>query len=206
MSTKWSNSVLGLAAFFAAGELLAQQQPIPADIGVTMTATPSTGLHTGQVIDIALTATNYGPEPADSLELDSSYFYHEFSITNIDLVACYQFGGSMSDGVLPVFDAFWIIAGVPGTGMQPLAVGETRTCRFQLVLMADAPQVTPFSFGVSTFYSDINSANNIATVYLQRAITAVPLLGRSAILLLIALVSLAGAVGAGARARLQHIG
>jgi len=198
VTTRWGRAIL-LLTILACAQLRAQQQ-IPADIGVTMTASPSTGLHTGQVIDITLTATNSGPDPADQLELESSWFYHEFAITQIDLVACYQFGGAMSESEPhPWFVAFWILSGVPGTGMQPLAVGETRTCYFQLVLMADAPAVTPFTFGVSTYFSDINPSNNSATVYLRRAVPSIPLLGMSGMLLLVMMVAMAGAVTLGRR-------
>jgi hypothetical protein len=206
MSSKLSNATLGLAVLLAVGKVFAQQT-IPADIGVTMTATPSTGLRTGQVIDIALTATNYGPGAADYLVLNSSWYFHEFSITNIDAVACYQFGGAVGEGEThPSFLAEWFIAGVPDTGMQPFAAGESRTCQFQLVLMADAPPVTVFSFGVSTYFSDINPANNVATVYLQRAVAAVPTLNRTSILLLLACVTLVGAVGASRRTSLSRTG
>jgi hypothetical protein len=124
---------------------------LPTDIAVTMTANPSTELRTGQIIDIVLTVTNRGPQPADVLVLNSSPFFHEFSVTYIDAVACYQFGGTVGEAdPHPIFTAEWFIAGIPDTGMQPFAVGETRTCDFQLTLMTDAPAVTPFTFGVST--------------------------------------------------------
>jgi hypothetical protein len=192
LTARWSNAAIWLA--LACGELHAQQQPIPADIGVTMTATPSSGLRTGSVVDIALTATNYGPESADYLDLDSSYFYHEFDITHIDAVACHQFGGSTADGVHPVFMVFWIVGGLPGVYMQPLAVGESRTCHFQLTLMADAPPVTAFTFRVSTYFSDINASNDSATVYLTRAIPTTPSLGVTTMLLLAATILATGAV------------
>jgi hypothetical protein len=187
-------ALLGLSSLFPARETLAQPLAIPADIGVTMTATPSTGLHTGQAIDIAITATNYGPQAADHLELSSAYYWNEYAITQIDAVACYQFAGAIGEGPgHPWYIDSWIIAGVPDTGMQPFAVGESRTCHFQLTLMAAAPAVTAYTFGVPTFFSDINPANNVATVYLQRALAAVPIFGRSSIFLLVALVTLAGA-------------
>ena len=201
MSPLCSVLAMGLAAVFAADEGLAQPLPIPADIGVTMTVTPSTGLRTGQVLDVALTATNYGPDPADHLELTTPYYWNEYEISNIDLVACYQFGGAIGEGPgHSWYIAYWIIAGVSDTGMLPLAAGESRTCRFQLTLMAAAPAVTAFTFGVSTFFSEINPVINVATVYLRRAVPAVPMFERTSILLLVALFTLAGAVGAGRRA------
>jgi hypothetical protein len=139
-----------------------------------MTANPSSDLHTGQVIDIQLTITNNGPQPADVLNLSSSWFYHEFSVTHIDSIACYQFGGAMGDGVHPIFILEWFVAGLPDIGLQPFAVGETRTCHFQLTLMADAPAVTPFTFAVSGYDPDIDPINSTATVYLARAIPVVP--------------------------------
>jgi len=188
----WFFFVLAAVAY---GPVRAGDTPIPTDIGVTMTATPSSDLRTGQVIDIALTVTNFGPLPADNLVLSSSWYYNEFDVTYIDAVACYQFGGAIGEGEFhPIYVLFWFIAGIPNTGMQPLGVGETRTCHFQLTLREAAPAVTPFTFGVSGIFVDVNANNDSANVYLNRTIPSVPAVDGVGLALLVALVCVVGVV------------
>src|SRR5450432_3489793 len=76
------------------------QVAIQSDIGVTLTATPTTNLTPGQLVSFTLTVTNYGPLPASILVLDSSMFTDEIAgfITNPD--ECYLVG-TIVDGVVP---------------------------------------------------------------------------------------------------------
>jgi hypothetical protein len=76
---------------------------------------------------------------------------------------------------------------------KPLAVGETRTCTFQLKFGSAAGSSYAFSFATSSNYPDINPANDSATVVLRRRVEAIPLLSPLTMLLLAcALAVLAG--------------
>jgi hypothetical protein len=179
------------------------QLTIPADIGVTLSADPSTNLATNQSIHITLAVTNYGPDPAPQVGVVSSNFTNEIGqfVTNPD--ECFLF--------LTVVDAFltayqfinWDVANVLNMpGSKPLEPGETKTCHFQFALTSQAGPVVPFSFGLPSFFSDINPINDQATVLLQRApprVTPAPALSRwhlVALAMLFALCALARIRGA----------
>jgi hypothetical protein len=130
------------------------------------------------------------------LVLDSSYFYQEFIVSYVDTNTCPEFVGAVLDGIQPSYVLFWYVSGIPGVGLHPLAVGETRTCHFQLTMTAYAPPVTPFSFGVSGYDPDLNPANSNATVNLSLAIPAVPSLDGTAAMLLMMLLGSWGVLGA----------
>jgi Domain of unknown function DUF11 len=178
------------------GHAHAGNMDLPTDIGVTMTANPSTNLEPGQIVDVFLTVTNYGPQTANVLVLDSSYFNHEFIISYVDPITCPEFVGAVADGIQPSTVLFWYVSGIPGVGTHPLAVSETRTCHLQLTMTTYAPPVTPFSFGVSGYDPDLNPANSSATVYLSQAVPTVPSLDGFAAMLLMMLLGSWGALGA----------
>ena len=164
------------------------QVAIPTDIGVTLTATPTTGLTTGQPISLTLTVTNFGPTSTSILILDSSMFTNQFVNFVTNPSECYLVA-TVVDGTTSSTYVSWYVSGLPGS--PPFVVGETLTCHFQFALSAQAPAVVPFSFSVSSYDPDINPSNDTGTVTLQRAPTApvaIPLLSPAMMLLLAALL------------------
>src|SRR4051812_42766436 len=49
-------------------------------------------------------------------------------------------------------------------GENPMAVGETRTCHFNLTVASGLPSNFPFGIRLGSLWTDPNSANNFATV------------------------------------------
>jgi len=161
------------------------QVALGTDIGVTLTASPTTGVAPGQRISFTLTVANYGPLPAPVLILDSSMFTNQISgfVTNPD--ECYLVA-TIVDGTVSSSYVSWFVAGLPGS--PDFGVGETLTCHFQFSLSADAPIVWPFSFAVSTYNPDLNPSNDVGTVTLRQRIASVPALSSITLMLLAALL------------------
>jgi hypothetical protein len=177
-----------LALALALGSEVARAQvAISTDIGVTLTATPTTGLSTGQPINLTLTATNYGPTSTSILVLDSSMFTNQFENFVTNPSECYLVG-TIVDGTSPSSYVSWYVSGLPGSA--PFEAGETLTCHFQFALSAQAPAVVPFSFSVSSYDPDINMSNDIGTVVLQRAADPIPALSSMMLWLLAGLLVL----------------
>ena len=162
--------VLAAATFQLGGGVAHAQFPILTDIGVTLTATPTSNLVPGQFVDFTLTVTNYGPQATSLLVLDSSHFTNEIAQFVTNPSECYLVA-TIADAVEPYAYISWYVAGLPG--QTDFLVGETLTCHFQFALSAQAPASWPFTFSVSTFDPDINSANDVGTVTLRRAVAAV---------------------------------
>lgn len=184
--------ILAITAFALSGGRLAHAQlVIPSDIGVTLSATPSTNLVTGQPIDITVSVTNYGPEPAPQIGVVSSTFISEFDQFVTNPSECFLFVTVVDAVPTAYYYINWDVANVLGVpDSQPLNVGETRTCHFQFALTSRAPAVVRFSFMVSSYFADENPNNDSATVVLQRAVQAVPTLSPTTLLLLVSLLIL----------------
>lgn len=195
--------LLAAVLAIAADSVCSGQTILPSDVGVSLTATPSTNLVPGQPIGLVLTVTNYGPSPITELTLFSSIFVDEFHLISEDLNEC-NLLLIVEDLKTGGFDYFtdWNVSGAAGP--PPLAVGETRTCHFQLALTAQAPAVMPYSFGLPSGISDPNPSNDRATVQLQQAPPPPPesILTLSPAMLLLLAVSLA-AIGRVAHRRLS---
>jgi hypothetical protein len=180
------------AAFLASVTARAAAPPIivPSDIAVTLTATPTTNLVPGQRIFFTLTVTNLGPATVHNLIVQSSPIYGEFDIST-GTVDCQYMGLQVVDDVTDFYYLYvWYLAGFSGD----FPAGETRTCHISFLITAQAPAVTPFSFGLPYYYVDINPTNDIATVFLQRTVDAVPALSPMMLGLLAAVLAVAGAV------------
>jgi len=177
------------AAFALASGTVRSQEAIPADIGVTLMASPSAGLVTGQPIDITVTVTNHGPEPATFLVLQSSTFVTQFGGFVTNPSECYLYETVVDAFPTPYYYINWTVANVLGDpGSSAFNAGDVLTCHFQMALTQQAPAVVSFSFGVSSYFTDINPANDNATVVLRRAVTQIPALSTPTLLLLIALL------------------
>lgn len=194
-----------LAIFAAAGGVsYAQQIILPSDVGVTLSATPTSDLAPGEPIDMTLTVTNYGPAPITNLELTSSDFVDELQFVSEDLQECYL-ALVVVDTITGSFYYYteWLVTGLPG--QPPFIAGETLICHFQIALTAQASPVLPFSFGLPNFIGDSNPSNDRAAVSLQRVgapaggAAPVPALSPAMLLLLAGL--LATAVGITGRRR-----
>lgn len=171
------------------------QEILYTDIGVTLSAAPTTGLRTGQPINVSVTATNYGPTAVPFLELNSSTFVNEFGqfVTNPD--ECFLFATVVDAVPVAYYYINWDVANVYGQGTPPFDVGESKTCHFQMSLTSAAPMSTTFSFGVSTYFSDIDPSNDVGSVTLVRAPAApsqVPATSLSTLVLLFGLIAVLG--------------
>jgi hypothetical protein len=142
--------------------------PVPSDISTTLTASPTTNLRPGQLINFTMTVTNHGPVPVTRLVITGSNVYEEFNpyaasndcglitaVVDLQITFYYYFS--------------WYLTPPPPASAN-LAVGETRTCHFIQALTSRAPRVTPFSIGLPDFYVDPNPSNDRSTVYLVRAL------------------------------------
>jgi hypothetical protein len=143
---------------------------IPSDVGVTLTASPTTNLQPGQPIDMTLTVTNYGPADVPILFVGSSMYVDEMYFVSVNEDECshmYATYADLANGTEGIFIT-WYLAGLGGT-LPPFPPG-TATCHFQIALTQSAPPIYQFSFGLSpSLETDPNPANNVATVTLQRA-------------------------------------
>lgn len=161
---------------------------VDADIGVTLSASPTSNLVPGQTVDLSLTATNYGPGVADVLTLQSS-----------DILASLQFVHGSSDcGIVPV--TFADDQGRPTSqvlrwnaviGPPYFNAGDTVHCHLQALVLPTAPKQFTLSVGIP-FLTDLNSANDTASVAFTLSASAgaagVPGLPLGSRLLLIALI------------------
>jgi Domain of unknown function DUF11 len=189
--------IAGCALLCGYGPSFAEQ--IPSDIGVTMTAAATDQLTVGQPVDVTITVTNYGPNPAPLLVLNSSYYTNAIEVRPQSSSECF-FGGAQSrpKGLGAVSVLFWYVAGVEG--QRTLEVGETRSCHIQLTLSARAPvdEPLPFSFQVGgAIPPDLNPNNNVSSIVLQLAFPTIPALSAAAILLLIVLLGACGVTTGG---------
>jgi hypothetical protein len=178
---------------------IAQGVVIPSDIVVTFAAFPSTNLSAGTALTLMVTAANLGPQPVNTLVLQSSNFTNQFDFRHASF-NCNGFVISVLDGVSgPEQFMNWYVAALP-LGTAPFAVGETRTCEIDLALSSAAPGVFPFTFGLAHQYVDVNTTNDSMTVVLLKTVQSVPALSIASLLLL------AGLLAATARhaARLRH--
>ncbi len=187
-------AILAAASFARAAPAEAQSVIVPSDVAVTFTAIPSANLSTGAPLLLAVTATNLGPQPVDTLVLESSAFTNQFDFAHAS-VACTGFVISVADGVTgPAQFMNWYVAAVP-LGTAPLAVGETRNCEIKLALSSSAPQAFSFSFGLAHEFIDVNPNNDSATVVLRQAIPPITTLSAKALVLLTGLLIAAAALG-----------
>jgi len=167
---------------------------VPSDIDVTLTATPTNNLVPGQRIDFTLTVTNLGPATVQNVVVQSSPIYGEFDLNN-GTVDCQHMAVEVADTAT---DFYYLLNWFLAAPFGDFPAGETRTCHISFLITAQASAVTPFSFGLPSDYVDINSGNDSATVFLQRAPAApvaIPALSSATLLLLVALL----AVTAGAQ-------
>lgn len=168
---------------------------IPSDVSVGLTAVPSDYSLPGQTIVFTITAINHGPEPVTALLLISSDFIDEFDLSG-GSPDCEGLGLLVSDGETFHYNYVWF-----PTDVGVFAVGETRICRINLPITANAPAVLPFSFGFPGFVTDLDASNKTATVYLRRAAAASTPVPTLSSMLLLLLAALLGAIGGVAVAR-----
>ena len=157
---------------------------IPTDIAVTLNATPKTIPGSSESFQLTVTATNLGPQPVDTVVLESSPFTNEFDFAHAT-IACTGFVVSVADGINgPVQFMNWYVAAVP-LGTAPFLVGETRTCELTLALSPAAPAALSFTFALAHEFVDVNASNNAATVFLRGpSVPVVPFLSPTVSLLL----------------------
>jgi hypothetical protein len=147
---------------------------LPSDVSVSLDATPSTGLETGDSVTFTISVTNNGPEVVDRLTLSSSFFVDELDLFAGSIGACEgPLGAAVSDFIGGYeywlsWDPVWYL----DPALLTLDVGETRTCEFSMPLTSAAPDAYQFSFGLAGFLSDLDSSNDVAEVVLRRAPSA----------------------------------
>ena len=184
--------LLGVILIAATAETAHAQLVLPSDVGVTMTASPTTNLQPGQPIDMTLTVTNYGPAAVPILVLASSVYVDEMYLVSQNAAECYLVldVADLPNGT-EEFLIQWYVAGLGGV-LPPFPAGAI-TCHFQITLTPSAPSTYSFSFGLPhSFETDPNPSNDRATVVLQRAPpqpVLVPALSRAMLLLLAGLLA-----------------
>jgi len=152
----------------ATAEVTQAQVVLTSDVGVTLTASPTSNLIPGQPIDMVLSVTNYGPDPQSTILVSSSTYVNELNLISVNSAECFFFHivGDLATGGED-YRLWWYAAGL---GAPPIEAGETRTCHLQIALTQSAP--TPYNFSfflMRNDYIDPNSGNDIATVMLRRA-------------------------------------
>ncbi|MEO5625615.1 MAG: hypothetical protein ABIQ70_06390 [Dokdonella sp.] len=162
--------ILGLGLnLIEGGSVLAAGIPVPSDISVAFTAEPNVNLQSGQRVNFTLSVTNHGPDPVNRLALGSSPIYDELDVSSYSSSGC---DGALLLGVVDLENSFYYLYAYQVVGPDsPMAVGETRTCRFSLDFTQWAPPVFSLTFDMRTF-DDLDPSNNAATVVLRRAVVA----------------------------------
>jgi len=189
--TRASKLLTALFWIALSGEGMSQTVVVLSDVSVTFTAVPTSGLVVGQPIDFTLTVTNIGPNQINDLLVESSNFVFEFGAFSQVTGDCFLLT-RVSDTTTGFFyNLDWFVTG-SSTGSKPLAVGQTVTCHFRTSLSSSAPTTTLFSFGLPSYYTDVNPANSRATVTLQEVLPVVPTISRLAEMLLGALLLAVG--------------
>lgn len=162
--------VLSLLAI-SAGSCLADSA-LPSDVAVTLSANKTTGLKTGDPVTFTMTVENRGPETLSYFSINGPEIFTEFYDPGTNWNDC----GLLTDTGDSVFGPFWILVWFPaGLGLEnPVSAGEVRSCHFTLMVAPGLPSRYPFAVELGTYFTDINSANNSASIVLQRASTPIP--------------------------------
>jgi hypothetical protein len=82
---------------------------------------------------------------------------------------------------------YYIIEWHPGPLGSDIEVGQTLSCKLSIDYASAAPSAFPVTFQFSSYLTDQNPSNNVATVVLHRAaasVTRVPTLSVGAMILL----------------------
>jgi hypothetical protein len=163
---------------------------VPADISVSLGAEPSMDLVSGQPINFTISATNHGPNAANTLLISSSEFTTEFDLSNAQS-DCQGLVLAVADTEFGFFYYYdWYVS--DGGSLQ---IGETRSCHLSLLVSTSAPAVWSFGFELPEFFTDINPTNNSASVTLRRALaepTPIPAVSPLGLLLLGGLFAFVG--------------
>jgi len=133
-----------------------------------------------------MTVTNNGPAVLGFFaitgpQISSEFVYPTSSWNDCNLITI---TGDGANG------PFWIPEWEPSgfVGENPMAVGETRICHFNLTVASGLP--SPYSFGIrlGSLWTDPNATNNFASVTLGRAVAPVPSGSPQLLVLLIAFI------------------
>jgi hypothetical protein len=179
-----------LSACAALSCSVASALALDTDIAVALSASPTTGLHSGDVVTFTWSVTNHGPNPAPLFGVLSSEIRDEFDVRR-QASDCSDMTRAVGDGGnFVVYSYFWY-----PTRQRDLAVGETVRCHLSLPLGDAAPLRTTFAIQMPPFELDRDLGNNLSSVVLERAEAEVPLLAAPARWGLFV-----GLLGAGARA------
>ena len=174
------------ALILVAPVALADPVLLPSDLSMTITAAPTSNLAPGDSIAFTMTVTNNGPSSLGFFVIDgpqiSTQFYSPNGTWNDCLIVTVT--GDSTNG--PFFIIEWDPTGY--VGENPMPVGETRTCHFTLTITPATPPVYAYKIFLPDYWTDLNPANNSATVVLQRAIPTIPALSPAMLLLLAGLL------------------
>ncbi|HEY6942880.1 hypothetical protein [Dokdonella sp.] len=166
MTSAWVRLCGFLLACAAANESMAGSVLLPADVAVTLTATPSSNLNAGQRITMVISVTNNGPDPVDRVVLLSSAIYNELDTTT----ASADCAGNLVLAVVDLGSSFYYMyTWSAATAATPIAPGESRGCTLNIDYTAMAPPIFPVTFGFPNWLSDQNPSNNTATATLLGA-------------------------------------
>jgi hypothetical protein len=181
-----------LASVLFSSMALAGTVPLPSDVSVTLTATPTSNLAPGDSIVFTMTVTNNGPSSLSAFsivgpQISTQFYYPTTSWNDCNLITI---TGDSTNG------PFWIPEWNPTgpIGEDPMAVGEIRVCHFTLTVAPTFPPGYPFTIRLGTLWTDPNSSNNSATVLLQRAIDPIPALSSTMLLILAGLLAVIASI------------
>ena len=184
---------------------VAQPVPLPSDVAVTLGASRTIGLNVGEPVVLTIAVTNLGPAPLSSVVLGSSRYTNEFEITQP--VACPGLVQSVLDGEDSFFYYMdWFVAGIPSG--STLEVGQTNTCDLHIALTEAAPRAFHFTFGLTTYNTDPNPANDRDAVTFVRSLPtrSVPMLHPLLLMMLASLLGLCTPLSRVARSVVEQSG
>lgn len=167
--------------------------PLPSDVSVHLSATPSTGLVSGAPFTLTLEVVNEGLSVVPQVDVVSSPLHpYEVDLSQ-GTVDCVVAGLIIDD--TPVgyyYTQVWYIGVDPS---PPLQAGEHRICHLTMTLAVDAPPVVHLSYRMSELFSDPDPSNDVGTVTLYRAQAPMPIPAGSRISATLLVIGLA-ALGA----------
>src|SRR5262249_539770 len=129
------------------------QVVLQSDVAVSLSATPSIAAP-GQPIHITVTVQNLGPSVLTHFPVSSSNIYPDQLGVDLSQEDCKDFYTSVTDGATSFwYNEVWTPTDTTPSmrGNFPLAVGESRSCHFNISLLLTAPSQLSFDFHLASF-------------------------------------------------------
>jgi len=180
-----------IAAIICAAQLLvtcnSYADPLlPSDVQVSLGANETRDIRTGDAITFTMTVRNNGPSTLGYFAITGPEVFTQFYNPATTWNDCELLTSTGDSDYGP----FWLLEWFPsGLSLEkPVAPNEIRTCHFTLVVAPGLPPEYVFKVELGSYFTDLNSTNNVAQVRLQRAFTSVPALSLPALVFLASLI------------------